>query len=99
MVRHERRRRDRCRRSDPFDACCSRDVGGPYGAALQGEAPNHREQLPKRGPARRRLHAFQLGLGRLLGLIELLADAQRVVSYTTADGRRFMDLFQSAEPG
>ncbi len=25
------------------DACCIRDVGGPYGAALQGEAPNHRE--------------------------------------------------------
>ena len=43
MVRHERRRRDRCRRSDPFEACCIRDVGGPYGAALQGEAPNHRE--------------------------------------------------------
>jgi hypothetical protein len=37
------------------------------------------EQLPKHGPARRHLEAFHLGLERLIGLIELLADTQRVV--------------------
>ena len=42
-MRHEGKRRDRCSRSDLSDAGCSRDVGWPYGAALQGEAPNHRE--------------------------------------------------------
>ena len=57
------------------------------------------EQLSKHGPARQYLEAFQLGLGRLTGLIELLADTRRVVSYTAPDGRRLMDLFQSAEPG
>ena len=57
------------------------------------------EQLPKHGPARRHLGAFHLGLERLIGLIELLADTQRVVWYTASDGRRLMDLFQSAEPG
>ena len=57
------------------------------------------EQLPKHGPARRHLEAFHLGLERLIGLIELLADTQRVVWYTASDGRRLMDLFQSAEPG
>jgi len=55
------------------------------------------EQLPKDGPARQHLDAFQLGLGRLVGLIELLADTRRVVYYTTPDGRRLVDLFQSAE--
>jgi len=57
------------------------------------------EQLSKHGPARQYLEAFQLGLGRLTGLIELLADTRRVVCYTAPDGRRLMDLFQSAEPG
>ena len=55
------------------------------------------EQLPKDGPARQQLDAFQLGLERLVGLVELLADARRVVYYTTPDGRRLVDLFQSAE--
>jgi hypothetical protein len=35
----------------------------------------------------------------LLGLMELLADAQRVVSYPTDDGRQLMDLFASAVAG
>ena len=61
-------------------------------------APALDEQLPERGCARTHLHGFRLGLKHLLGLLELLADAQRVVSYTTPDGRQFMDLFQSAEP-
>jgi hypothetical protein len=34
------------------------------------------EQLPKHSPARRHLEAFHLGLERLIGLIELLADTQ-----------------------
>jgi hypothetical protein len=55
--------------------------------------------LSKHGPARQYLEAFQLGLGRLTGLIELLADTRHVVWYTSPDGRRLMDLFQSAEPG
>jgi hypothetical protein len=55
------------------------------------------EQLPKVGPARQYVDAFQLGLGRLVGLIELLADTRRVVYYTAPDGRRLIDLFQSAE--
>jgi hypothetical protein len=57
------------------------------------------EQLSKHGRARQYLEAFQLGLGRLTGLLELLADTRRVVCYTAPDGRRLMDLFQSAEPG
>ena len=55
------------------------------------------EQLPKDGPARQHLDAFQLGLGRLVGLVELLADTRRVVYYTAPDGHRLVDLFQSAE--
>jgi hypothetical protein len=55
------------------------------------------DQLPKDGPARQHLDTFQLGLGRLVGLIELLADARRVVYYTAPDGRRLVDLFRSAE--
>jgi len=55
------------------------------------------EQLPKDGPARQHLDAFQHGLGRLVGLVELLADTRRVVYYTAPDGRRFVDLFGSAE--
>jgi len=47
---------------------------------LSDVGPALDEQLPKRGPARPHLEAFEVGLGRLLGLIELLADAQRVVS-------------------
>lgn len=62
-------------------------------------APALREHLPKAGPARAHLDAFQLGFERLLGLLELLADAQRVVSYADSDGRRCMDLFRSAECG
>jgi len=61
--------------------------------------PAMQERLPKRGPARRPLKAFQLGLERLVGLLALLADTQRVVYYTAPDGRRVMDLFQSAEAG
>jgi hypothetical protein len=57
------------------------------------------EQLSKHGHERQYLEAFQLGLGRLTGLIELLADTRRVVWYTSPGGRRLMDLFQSAEPG
>jgi hypothetical protein len=62
-------------------------------------APALDRQLPKRGPTRLHFQAFRLGLGPLLGLIELLADAQRVVGYTTPDGRQLMDLFASAEAG
>jgi hypothetical protein len=36
------------------------------------------ERLPKDGPARQQLDAFQVGLGRLVGLIELLADSRRL---------------------
>ena len=45
------------------------------------------------------LEAFELGLQRLMGLLELLADAQRVVYMGSADGQQVMDLFTSAEPG
>ena len=38
-----RRKEGSMSRSDPTDAGCSRDGGWPSGAALQGEAPNHRE--------------------------------------------------------
>jgi hypothetical protein len=56
--------------------------------------------LSTHGPAARQyLEAFQLGLGRLTGLIELLADTRRVVWYASPDGRRLMDLFHSAKPG
>lgn len=61
--------------------------------------PTLNGHLSKHGQAREYLDTFQLGLGRLTGLIELLADARRVVGYTAPDGRRLMDLFQSAEPG
>jgi hypothetical protein len=33
----------------------------------------------------------------LVGLVELLADTRSVVYYTAPDGRRFVDLFASAE--
>jgi retron-type reverse transcriptase len=36
-------RRGRCRRSNRLMQCCARDGGRPSGAALQGEAPNHRQ--------------------------------------------------------
>jgi hypothetical protein len=55
------------------------------------------EHPPKDGPALQQLDAFQVGIGRLVSLVELLADARRVVYYTTPDGRRLVDLFQSAE--
>jgi len=41
-------RRTRCRRSRPPKWCCARDGGRPSGAALQGEAPNHRPLLRSR---------------------------------------------------
>jgi len=37
------KRRSRCRRSRPTIRCCAGDGGRPSGAALQGEAPNHRK--------------------------------------------------------
>jgi hypothetical protein len=55
------------------------------------------EHLPKDGPARQHLDAFQLGLGRFVGLIELLADARHVVYCTAPDGRRLVDLFRLAQ--
>jgi hypothetical protein len=60
------------------------------------------EQLPRARPARRHLEhldAFQVGLERVVGQIELLADAgaRRVVYYTAPDGRRLVDLFRSAK--
>jgi hypothetical protein len=57
------------------------------------------QQVPKDGPARQQLEAFQLGLERLVGLIALLADAGRVVHATIPDGRRVVDLFQLTETG
>jgi len=67
-------------------------VRAPYlgiGAALADDlehlvdlGPVLDEQLPKHGPARRHLEAFNLGLERLIGLVELLADTQRVGWYT-----------------
>jgi RNA-directed DNA polymerase len=36
-------RRSRCRRSGRLMQCCASDGGWPSGAALQGEAPNHRQ--------------------------------------------------------
>lgn len=66
---------------------------------LSDLAPALDQHLPERGPAREHLSAFRLGLEHLLGLLELLADTQRVIGYTTRDGRQFMDLFKSAEPG
>jgi RNA-directed DNA polymerase len=36
-------RRSRCRSSSPTMRCCTGDGGRPSGAALQGEAPNHRK--------------------------------------------------------
>lgn len=61
--------------------------------------PAFQEPLPAKGPARRPLKAFHQDLGRLIGLVAPLADTQRVVYYTAPDGRRVMDLFQSAEAG
>jgi hypothetical protein len=60
-------------------------------------APVLDDQLPKEGPARQRVEAFQLGLGRLVGLIELLADVRRVDYYIASDGRRMVDLFGLAD--
>jgi hypothetical protein len=57
------------------------------------------QQVPKDGPARQQLEAFQLGLERLVGLIALLADARRGVYATMPDGRRVVDLFQLTEAG
>jgi hypothetical protein len=60
-------------------------------------APVLDEHVAEDGPARQRLDTFQLGLGRLMGLIELLADVRRVEYYTASDGRRMVDLFGLAD--
>jgi hypothetical protein len=60
-------------------------------------APVLDDHLPKEGPARQRFDAFQLGLGHLVGLIELLADVRRVDYYTTSDGRRMVEVFGLAD--